>query len=132
MIAIQFNGEQRALMTATASFFCYFCYGQAITIWLNSTIFCIISGDCDFETSLCGWMNAANGKEDSFDWARSKGLALPVNMSLTIDHSTGSNKGSGSTYLLVHAVRLVLRQTCFYCCYVSMVTLDMDVWLAWF
>jgi len=68
-----------------------------------------VPGDCTFDSNLCGWTNARNGREDVFDWTRNKGVTTSSNTGPSVDHTTGSNKGIlVPAVVITHAISNIL------------------------
>ena len=54
-------------------------------------MFVYISGDCDFETGSCTWVNTQTG--DDFDWLRGSAGTPSFYTGPTVDHTTGKASG---------------------------------------
>ena len=49
----------------------------------------VLSGDCSFDTDLCGWTNVQG---DQFDWTRNRGGTPTGGTGPSGDHSSGSGE----------------------------------------
>lgn len=50
----------------------------------------LLTGSCNFETDMCGWMDAS---DDDFDWTLYRGSTSSGGTGPTSDHTRGSNLG---------------------------------------
>lgn len=53
---------------------------------------CFLLGYCDFEVDICGYSNIRAG--DDFDWQRSVGVILTVNIGFIVDYIIGLDRGT--------------------------------------
>lgn len=59
---------------------------------------CPPPGSCDFERGLCAYQNDLSG--DDFDWERNTGHTTSIGTGPSIDHTTGTTKGSNQISIL--------------------------------